>query len=143
MTSQTAIFGPFFAMMLLTLVVWVYMYVRRIHFLTSHRIEPGQISTPESLARLSPPSVATPSDNLKNLFELPVLFYALSLYLYAAGQVDGAYLTAAWIFAGFRALHSAVHCTFNHIMLRFNLYLIASLALWYMLVRAALAHFRA
>jgi hypothetical protein len=143
MTSQTAIFGPFFAMMLLTLVVWVYMYIRRIHFLTSRGIQPGQISRPESLAQVSPPSVATPSDNLKNLFELPVLFYALSLYLYASGQVDGAYLLAAWIFAAFRALHSAVHCTFNHIMLRFSLYLIASLALWYMLVRAALAHFRA
>ena len=28
--DQKAIFGPFFATMLLTLVVWVYMYVRRI-----------------------------------------------------------------------------------------------------------------
>jgi hypothetical protein len=30
------------------------------------------------LARLSPAAVANPSDNLKNLFELPVLFYALA-----------------------------------------------------------------
>jgi len=141
-TSQSAIFGPFFAMMLLTLVVWVYMYIRRIHFLRSNQIQPGQISSPEALARLSPPAVATPSDNLKNLFELPVLFYALSLYLFATGQVDAAYVGAAWVFAAFRALHSAVHCTFNHIMLRFNLYLIASLALWFMVARAALAHLR-
>jgi hypothetical protein len=140
--SQTAIFGPFFAVMLLTLLVWAYMYVRRIHFLRSQRIQPGDIATPDALARISPPAVATPSDNLKNLFELPVLFYALSLYLFATGQVDAGYVGAAWIFALFRALHSAVHCTFNHIMTRFNLYLVASLALWYMLGRAALAHWR-
>jgi hypothetical protein len=30
--AQQAIFGPFFATMFLTLVVWVYMYVRRIRF---------------------------------------------------------------------------------------------------------------
>jgi hypothetical protein len=140
--NPSAIFGPFFAVMLLTLVVWLYMYVRRIHFLQSRGITPDQISTPEALARVTPSAVATPSDNLKNLFELPVLFYALCLYLFATNQVDGVYVTAGWIFAAFRALHSAVHCSFNHIMTRFNLYLVASLALWTMLARAALAHFR-
>ena len=139
--SPSAIFGPFFAVLLLTLVVWIYMYIRRIHFLQSRGITPDQISTPEALARLTPPGVATPSDNLKNLFELPVVFYALCLYLFATNQVDGFYVAAGWIFASFRALHSAVHCSFNHIMTRFTLYLIASLALWTMLARAALAHF--
>lgn len=139
--SQTAIFGPFFAVMLLTLAVWVYMYIRRIHFLQSNEIQPDQISTPEAFARISPPRVATPSDNLKNLFELPVLFYGVCLYLFATSQVDSTYVGAGWAFASFRALHSAVHCTFNHIMTRFSVYLIASLALWTMVVRAALAHF--
>jgi hypothetical protein len=139
--SPSAIFGPFFAVLLLTLVVWIYMYIRRIHFLQSRGITPDQISTPEALARVTPPGVATPSDNLKNLFELPVVFYALCLYLFATNQVDGFYVGAGWTFAAFRALHSAVHCTINHIMTRFTLYLIASLALWTMLARAALAHF--
>jgi len=139
--NPSAIFGPFFAVLLLTLIVWIYMYVRRIHFLQSRGIEPGQISTPEALARLTPPGVATPSDNLKNLFELPVVFYALCLYLFATNQVDAFYVGAAWIFAVFRALHSAVHCSFNHIMTRFSVYMIASLALWTMLARAAIAHF--
>jgi hypothetical protein len=34
--AQTAIFGPFFATMLLTLLVWVYMYIRRISFITKN-----------------------------------------------------------------------------------------------------------
>jgi hypothetical protein len=79
---QTAIFGPFFAMVSLTLVVWVYMYVRRIGFIRSNGISPKDLAVPGELARLSPPGVSNPSDNLKNLFEIPVLFYALALYLF-------------------------------------------------------------
>ena len=141
--AQQAIFGPFFAMMILTLVVWVYMYVRRIHFIKTTKLSPNDLAVPGELARLSPAAVSNPSDNLKNLFELPVLFYALSLYLFATGQVDAAYVYAGWIFAGFRALHSAVHCTFNLVMLRFWLYAISAAALWFMMIRAALRHFGA
>ena len=137
---QTAIFGPFFATILLTLVVWVYMYVRRIGFIRSHQIA-SQDLTPGKLAQLSPPAVSNPSDNLKNLFEMPVLFYALTLYLFVTSQVDGAYVTAAWIFVAFRVLHSAVHSTVNIVIVRFYLYLISSLALWFMAGRAALAYF--
>jgi hypothetical protein len=37
-------------------------------------------------------------------------------------------------------LHGAVHCTFNLVKLRFYLYLIATLAVWFMIVRAALTY---
>jgi hypothetical protein len=139
--AQQAIFGPFFATMILTLIVWVYMYVRRIHFISGSKLSPQDLAVPGELARLSPPAVSNPSDNLKNLFELPVLFYALTLYLFATGQVDAGYVYAGWIFAAFRALHSAVHCTINIVMLRFWLYAIAAAALWFMMIQAALAHF--
>jgi hypothetical protein len=87
--------------------------------------------------------VSNPSDNFKNLFEVPVLFYALALYLFATNQVDAAYVTAGWIFVAFRVLHSAVHCTFNLVMLRFYLYLFSTLAVWFIAIRAALSHFGA
>jgi hypothetical protein len=139
--TQTAIFGPFFATMLLTFAVWVYLYIRRIHWMQTENITPGDLLAPGALVQLSPAAVNNPSDNFKNLFEVPVLFYALALYLYVTSQVDAAYLTAAWVFAGFRVLHSAVHCTFNLIMLRFYLYLISTAALFYMLWRAVIAYF--
>jgi hypothetical protein len=137
--EQSAIFGPFFAMILLTAIVWVYMYARRIPFIRKNRFGPEQL-TPMAFAQLSPPEVSNPSDNLKNLFEIPVLFYALALYLFVTGQVDATHVNAAWVFVGFRALHSAVHCTFNLVPLRFCLYLVATLAVWFMAARAALAH---
>ncbi len=127
--------------MFLTLLVWVYMYIRRISFITSRKISQQELSVPGTLAQISPPNVSNPSDNLKNLFEIPVLFYALVLYLFITKQVDTVYVNAAWVFVVFRALHSAVHCTFNLIMLRFYLYLFATLAVWFIAIRAALIHF--
>jgi hypothetical protein len=136
--DQTTIFHPFLATMLLTLVVWFYMYARRLTFIFSSGLDPKQM-TPAELARLSPTQVSSPSDNLKNLFEVPTVFYAVVLYLYLVHQVDELYVGAAWTFFVFRALHSVVHCTFNFIPLRFFLYVSSSLAVWLMVVRAAMA----
>jgi hypothetical protein len=134
--NQATIFAPFFVMVLLTLVVWVYMYARRIPFIQRSSLRAQQF-TPAELARISPPAVSNPSDNLKNLFEIPTIFYALALYLYVTHRVDSTYLAAAWVFVVFRVLHSLVHCTVNIILLRFWLYAVSTVALWFIAVRAA------
>jgi hypothetical protein len=138
--DQVAIFRPFVATMILTMVVWVYMYARRLPFIFSSRLDPKQM-TPLELARVSPPQVSNPSDNLKNLFELPTIFYAVVVYLFVTHQVDVAYLGAAWVFFLFRAMHSTVHCTFNFIPLRFVLYVISAGVLWFMVLKIAIAAF--
>lgn len=127
----------------LAVVVWLYMYIRRISFIMSRGVSSQDLAVPGALAQISPPAVSNPSDNLKNLFEIPVLFYALTLYLFVTKQVDVPYLSAAWVFVAFRALHSAVHCTFNLVILRFYLYLIATLAVWFIAIRAAINYFAA
>jgi hypothetical protein len=138
--AQTAIFGPVFAMLLLTAAVWTFMYARRIRFINRSGLSSQDLAVPGKLAEVSPAAVSNPSDNLKNLFEIPVLFYALALLLFVTGEVDATYLAAAWIFVAFRVLHSAVHCTVNIVMLRFTLYLFSTLALWFMAGRAAIAY---
>lgn len=135
---QTAIFGPLFATILLTFVVWVYMYIRRIAFITGRKLTPAEMAIPGRLAELSPPEVSNPSDNFKNLFEMPVIFYALALYLFATSQVDATHVAAAWIFVAFRVLHSAMHCTINIVIVRFYLYLFSTLAVWFIAARAGL-----
>ncbi|MEH1945983.1 MAG: MAPEG family protein [Nostoc sp.] len=139
--TQDQVFGPFFATVFLTSLVWVYMYIRRIGFITSQKIRPQDLAEPGPVVRIWPPGVSNPSDNLKNLFEIPVLFYVLVLYLFITKQVDAIYVNAAWVFVVFRALHSIVHCTFNLIMLRFYLYLFATLAVWFIAIRAAFIYF--
>ena len=125
-------------MMLLTAIVWAYMYTRRLTYIRANRIPPQELTTPERAARLLPEPVALPANNLRNLLELPVLFYALCLYLYVTGTADGLYVIAAWGFVALRAVHSIVHCTVNIVVLRFLAYFTASLLLWFMLARALL-----
>ena len=139
--TQNSIFSPFFAMVFLTLFVWMYLYIRRIHFITKNKIRSQDLTVSGALAKISPPFVSNPSDNFKNLFEIPVIFYALVLYLFVTKQVDTVYVSAAWIFVIFRAFHSIVHCTFNLIMLRFYLYLFSTLTVWFIVIRVAVIHF--
>ncbi len=137
--AGSEIFMPFVGMLSLTFVVWVLLYVRRIGYMRQHRIDPQDLTTPEKGKALMPDSVSYPAYNLANLFELPVVFYALCLYLFVTGSVDAVYVAAAWAFFGLRVLHSIVHCTFNRVIVRFWLYAAAALALWFMLGRVVLA----
>ena len=138
--NPSEIFGPVLTMFVLTFAVWFYLYVRRLPFVFSGEFKPDR-GTSLELDMASPAGAVHPSDNLKNLFELPVIFYGLVIALFMTGQVDTTYLTAAWLFAGFRILHSAMHCTLNVIPVRFLLYLISAFALWFMVFRAAYAYF--
>jgi hypothetical protein len=136
--SRDAIFVPFVGMLVLTFVVWVLLYMRRIAYMKRERIHPQRVTTPEKYKALVPEEINYPANNLANLFELPVVFYALCLYLYVADKVDPVYVAAAWLFFVFRMAHSFVHCTFNRVYLRFYLYATAGVALWFMLGRVVL-----
>jgi len=139
--QNTEIFDPFIGMLLLTFVVWVVMYVRRIAFMKKNNIDAQRLATPERGAKIIPEEISYPSNNLKNLFELPVIFYALCVYLYVTGQVDALYVTAAWVFFGLRVLHSLIQCTVNVVMARFAAYALSSIALWFMLLRVSFEQF--
>ena len=91
----SAILQPFAAMLALTLVVWVLMYHRRLSFLFEHNIDPQSLTSRDEVAGRYPPRIAYPSDNLKNLFELPVLFYALNTYAASTPPVTYRYRQTA------------------------------------------------
>ncbi len=136
-----AILMPMLALMLLTLAVWILLYVRRIAYMKTNRIDAQRVSTPEKAAALIPEHVQNPAYNFKNLFELPVLFYGLCLYLYVTGSADEVFVIAAWTFVGLRAVHSLIQCTTNVVMHRFVVYMAGAAALWFMLLRAVLQAF--
>jgi len=139
--QATEIFGPFFAMILLTFTVWTVMYVRRIRYSMANRIHAQRLGTPEKAVKILPEEVQYPAYNLSNLLELPIIFYALCLYLFVTGNVDALYVIAAWSYVGLRAVHSAIQCTTNIVMRRFAVYMASSLVLWFMVFRAALGAF--
>lgn len=130
--------GPMLAMFILTFLVWVVMFARRMSYLGANKIDAEELRAPGDVESLLPPQVQAPANNLRNLVELPVIFYALCLYLTLYTQVDGFYVACAWIFVIFRYLHSAVHCSYNRVMHRFLVYLVSAVALWVMVIRATL-----
>lgn len=136
-----AILQPVAAMMSLTFVVWLYLYVRRLGYVAINKIPADQFASPELINGRLPEPVNRPSNNFKNLFELPVLFYALAALLLASGQVDATYLNLAWGFVALRILHSLIHCTVNIVPIRFAVYLLSSLVLWTMVARFLAAAF--
>jgi hypothetical protein len=135
MNAET-IFLPMLATMTLTAIVWFYMYARRIPAMRRARVSVQTYTTPDTIVEHLSAEVNYSANNLKNLFELPVLFYGLCLYLFVSGNVDTVYVVAAWTFFLCRVLHSIVHCTINIVILRFYLYVGGALALWFMLGRA-------
>ncbi len=79
--------------------------------------------------------------HVQNHFEVPPLFYVAVLMLYVTANVSVVSLTAAWLFVGFRALHSYVHLHGNDVRRRFFLFgasLLMLLTLWLFLLQALL-----
>jgi hypothetical protein len=119
---------PAFVLVGLTVVVFVRMYWLRLAEIGRHRIDAQAVATSSEMARLLTDTRA--SDNFRNLFELPVLFYAAVFVAMLTDLVTPISLALAWIFVVLRVLHSAVHCTYNRVMHRFLLYVAGALVLF-------------
>lgn len=125
---RAAALYPAFAMVALTFVVWVRLYVVRIGEMRRERIHPQALaSSRQALERLGDTRAA---DNFRNLFELPVLFYLALLVAALLGLGGDAFLALAWTFVALRALHSAIHCSYNKVMHRFLAYAASSAVLF-------------
>lgn len=135
--SATAILWPAVAMAGLTFLVWVRLYQLRLGEMSRKRIHAQAMANAADSVRLLADTRA--SDNFRNLFELPVLFYAGVLLAANLGVADAVSLALAWAFVGLRAAHSLVHCTFNHVMTRFVAYALATLVLIAFWARLAFA----
>ncbi|MFO6425199.1 MAPEG family protein [Motilimonas sp. KMU-193] len=130
----TSLYLPIAALMCLTLAVWLLMYWRRLSYIYRQRISPQQLASFEKIQQLLPESVNLPAHNFRNLFELPILFYALAIAIELLAMNNPFYLVTAWLFVIGRFLHSGVQCSYNQVTHRFLLYILSSIALWAMLV---------
>ena len=123
-------FWPMLAQVAVIAVVWVRMHIVRIAELRARRINP------QKLARSGPKSEllhnTDASDNFKNLFEVPVLFFVICLAIAASGTQSLLLLTMAWIFVALRALHSIIQTTYNLVMHRFPVYVLGTLVVFAM-----------
>ncbi len=126
-----SIFWPAIAMVAVTAAIWVRMYFVRIGEMRTRRIHPQKVATSRAAAGVLE-DVAT-ADNFRNLFEVPVMFYAVCCALAITDTVTSLQLALAWGFVIARALHSFIHVTYNRVMHRFVVYVVGTLfvfAMW-------------
>lgn len=89
-----------------------------------------------------PDDVRQVANNIRNQFQVPVLFFVLVLALHARSSVDIYALVFAWIFVATRVMHSLIHIGSNFVPRRtraFKLSLVCVAALTALLIRALVA----
>ena len=126
--NRALIFWPVLAQVLLTAIVWIRMYVVRLGEMRARRISPQSIATSRAAASALENVVA--ADNFRNLFEVPVLFFAVCAALASLDLVIPAQLALGWAFVGLRYLHSFIHLTSNRVVYRFTAYVLSTLSVF-------------
>lgn len=115
-TTTLSLVGAALALVLLTFVVTLRLLYCRVREMRAKRIHPQAAATSAQLAAKLQDIQA--ADNFRNLFEVPVLFYALVATAIGAGPVPQWLATGAWAFVALRVLHSLIHCSYNRVMHR-------------------------
>jgi hypothetical protein len=128
---------PVLALVLWTLVIWLWMYATRIPAIQKARIDPQEAARTRVLNL--PPEVMWVSDNYNHLMEQPTIFYATAFAAQLAGQADGLNLGLAWAYVVLRVVHSVIQCTVNVVMLRFTVFTLSTIALAILAIRTMAA----
>lgn len=107
------IFIPMYYMVLLTLSVFLLSTLLRFKNILVDKSHTGselmKIPLPSSSAEITKQA----DRNLANLFEFPILFYAICIVLYVSGKVDDYFLLLGFWFVGLRVAHSVYHIFIN------------------------------
>ena len=138
---MTSLLMPAVVLMLITILVWVNMFIRRIVAVKAGGLEMQEYPTSEKFNAVLSDRAQAPANCYKNLFEVPIIFYALTTFVMLTAVGDAMFIKMAWAFVGLRAVQACVHCTYNRVMHRFYAYFASCLILWIMVIRFFLTIF--
>ena len=125
---------PLLAQVVLTFVVMLVMYRKRVAEMKTKRIHPQRTKSRSMVHGVLTDS-ETAADNYANLFESPVLFYTAILLTLILMVQDSILVALAWTYVSSRYLHSFIHITYNRVMHRFSVFIFSSFVLLAMWVR--------
>ena len=126
------ILQPVVALMIWTMIMWVWMYATRIPAMQKNPdIDANRLvgATGASLRAMLPERVNWKADNYNHLHEQPTVFYAVGIVLAIIGAGDGVPALLAWIYTGLRVIHTIVQVTANRVLVRFVLFAVSSIVL--------------
>jgi len=124
--NQTTIFYPVIALVALTFFIAFTMLRSRFAAVKNRQLsikyfQLNQGEVPVQLQRLS--------DNYDNLLSMPILFYLVTIIIYALQIIDAGYLVLAWLYVIARYAHSYIHSVYNNVIHRMFVFVFSSLIL--------------
>jgi hypothetical protein len=134
--QHSTLFAPIIALVLWTFVMWAWLYATRIPAIMKNRIRLDPEQTKEAFNAQIPPETRWKADNYNHLHEQPTLFYAVTLTLAMLGAGDTLNTMLAWSYVMLRVAHSFVQATTNIILRRFWIFVVSSLVLLALTLRA-------
>ena len=134
MTNNTyALVYPMLAMFL-----WTFLILLRNVQVRVSAVLKGQLSNDyfELFRRAEPSEVILKTGNhLRNLMEMPPLFYIVTLAIMLTQHTDKIFLMLAWSYFAFRVGHGLLHLTINRVPPRFLFFILSNVVLLAMWVR--------
>jgi hypothetical protein len=125
--------GPVVALVAWTLVMLIWMAVKRFPILKGRDIPNGARGSD-----MPPGPHNWPAHNYEHLMEQPTIFYAIVFALVLMGFDHPINVYLAWGYVGLRIVHSIIQATSNVVRIRFPIFLLATICLVCLTVHAAI-----
>jgi hypothetical protein len=127
--SLQAVLLPLFVEVLLTFGLLVWLGILRNRDLTGGAVKLRDIGLREPNW---PPRTLQAAYSFSNQFELPVLFYVLTILVIITRHADLIFVVMAWVFVIMRLAQAYEHTTTNHVRRRGMFYGVAAVVLFLM-----------
>ena len=136
MNIETQILSPVIALVCWSMVMWVWLYVTRIPAIMASKMKLDPNAASGEQMQMLPANVRWKADNYNHLMEQPTVFYALAISLALLGNGDGINLYFAWAYVWLRIIHSLVQALVNKIELRFLVFALSNIPLFFLSINA-------
>jgi len=129
MSIQFAL-GPLFAQVLLVFILMLFMAKERQTAIRRGEVHPRDIALREPKW---PTRALQVANSFSNQFEIPVLFYVVTILALITKQADLLFVLLSWVFVVLRYIHAFIHTTSNRVPRRGLVYgigVLVVMALW-------------
>ncbi len=124
----TSLMSPVFVQVLLTFCVVIWLGRTRAQSLSASRTSPDAKDVALGQHKWSD-AAKQASDNFKNQFEMPMLFFAGVAFALILRKTDYILVALAWVFVISRVIHALIHLGPNVVRIRALVYLIGVVSL--------------
>jgi len=125
MSPTEATIWPMIAHVALVVFLYLLLSARRMRAVREGRARPEQFRE----NREEPADSLLVRNSIANQFELPMLFYAMSILLYLVDADNPVTVAGGWLFVALRYAHAYVHVTSNRLRYRRPLFIAGMLVL--------------